>query len=177
MDTFLRYNTVLPNIKSDNKYSSKNIKNGLFDPKTFKSPELCGEITELKTVKPTVTMKDQINILLKRQKLQDIEDKKNIEVNRKAFDDVTNVELKTDNNTSLPVTSLANEPVFLGPEIKSDINICLDNKTKFNNLVSKKFFKSIQYHKTNLTISLPLQTVTPIQYYKTNIFVVIYTDI
>jgi hypothetical protein len=94
MDTFLRYDTVLPNIKSDNKYSSKNIKNGLFDPNTFKSPEICGEIMRLKTFKPTVTMKDQINILLKRQKIQDIEDKKNIEVHKKAFDNIKTIQLK-----------------------------------------------------------------------------------
>jgi hypothetical protein len=177
MDTFLRYDTVLPNIKSDNKYSSKNIKNGLFDPKTFKSPEVCDEITRLKTVKPTVTMKDQIRALLKRQKLQDIEDKKNIEINRKAFDNATNVEIKTDSitslpETSLPVTSLPNEPVFLGSEINSDINISGDNKNKFNILVlKKKFLKNVKYHKTNIIIDLPLQTVITIKYYKTNMFI------
>ena len=75
MDTFLRHDTVLPQIKGDNKYSMLNTKKGLFDPKTFKSPDTCGSIPKLKTIKPTVTMKDQINLLLEKQKLETKETK------------------------------------------------------------------------------------------------------
>ena len=166
MDTFLRYDTVLPNIKSDNKYSSKNIKDGLFDPNTFKSPELCGVITKLKTVKPTVTMKDQIKALLKRQKLQDIEDKKNIKLHKKVFETVTP---KTSSTPPLPRTSLPDEPVFLGSEGEPDTKLNVADKTKFNNLVSIQSRKNIQYYKTNLTVTLLFKNTIPIQYYKTNI--------
>lgn len=166
MDTFLRYNTVLPNIKSDNKYSSKNIKNGLFDPKTFKSPELCGEITELKTVKPTVTMKDQINILLKRQKLQDEEDKLIIKPEELA---------KVDLIQQIKKTSLPNEPVFLGPEEIGGEKIStktISDKDKFNRLILKKAVSNIKFYKTNMIITLPLEhIINHITYYKTNMIV------
>lgn len=169
MDTFLRYDTVLPNIKSDNKYSSKNIKDGLFDPKTFKSPEICGEITKLKTVKPSVTMKDQINILLKRQKLQDEQQKSSIKPQ-----EVTKLELLKE--AKLPI--LPNEPVFLGQEEIGGQKFStktISDKDKFNRLVSEKVVSNnqfIQFYKTNMIITLPLQRViNHITYYKTNMIV------
>ena len=165
MDTFLRYDTVLPNIKSDNKYSSKNIKDGLFDPKTFESPELCGVITKLKTVKPTVTMKDQINILLKRQKLQDEEQKSSIKPQ-----EVTKLELLKE--SKLPI--LPNEPVFLGQEEIGGQKFStktISDKDKFNRLVSEKVVSNIQFYKTNMIVTLPLENVRPIQYYKTNMLI------
>ena len=171
MDTFLRYDTVLPNIKTDNKYSSKNIKNGLFDPNTFKSPELCGLITKLKTIKPTVTMKDQINILLKRQKLQDEQQKSSIKP-----EEVIKLELK---ELTIPkvstITTLPNEPVFLGPEDKGGQKIptkTISDKDKFIRLVSKKVVSNIQFYKTNMIVTLPLQPIiNHITYSKTNMIV------
>jgi hypothetical protein len=171
MDTFLRYDTVLPNIKSDNKYSSKNIKDGLFDPKTFESPELCGVITKLKTVKPTVTMKDQINILLKRQKLQDEQQKSSIKP-----EEVVKVELKESTVPKVStITTLPNEPVFLGPEEKGGQKIptrTISDKDKFNRLVSNKVVSNIKFYKTNMIIILPLQPIiNHITYSKTNMIV------
>ena len=166
MDTFLRYDTVLPNVKSDNKYSSKNIKKGLFDPKTFESPELCGVITKLKTVKPTVTMKDQINILLKRQKLQDEEQKSSIKPQ-----EVVKLELLKE--SKLPI--LPNEPVFLGQEEIGGQKFStktISDKDKFNRLVSEKVVSNIQFYKTNMIVTLPLERIiNHISYYKTNMIV------
>jgi len=169
MDTFLRYDTVLPQIKGDNKYSILNVKKGLFDPKTFKSPTLCGSIAKLKTIKPTVTMKDQIAALLLRQKLQDEEDKKNIDKNNKHFERIENIKLKEIINT------FPKEPEFLGPEERTERNIpkkVVSDKTKFNELISLESKRNIQYYKTNIII-----TLIEIQYYKTNMIVEIDTNI
>lgn len=79
MDTFLRNETVQPQIKGENKYSVKNIEKGLFDPNTFKSCDILDPITKLVSKKPTVTIKDQIDALLKSQKEKDEQDKKTVE--------------------------------------------------------------------------------------------------
>jgi hypothetical protein len=83
MDTFLRNETVLPSIKGENKYSVKNIEKGIFNPDTFKSCDILDPIAKLTPKKPIVTMKDQIDNLLKDQKTRDEEDKKNIATNLK----------------------------------------------------------------------------------------------
>jgi len=180
MDTFLRHDTVLPQIKDDNKYSSKNINKNLFDPKTFKSPDTCDSIPTLKTIKPTVTMKDQIDALLKRQKLQDEEDKKNIDKNNKHFERVENIKLEELKKKKEIIHPFPKEPVFLGTEETTEKNIIkrvLSDKTKFNQLVSLKPNIEIHYYKTNMVITLPLQPVTPIQYYKTNMVIEIDVNI
>ena len=179
MDTFLRYDTVLPQVKSDNKYSSKNINKGLFDPKTFKSPTLCGSVTKLKTVKPTVTMKDQIDALLLRQKAQDEEDKKNIEKSNKHFEGVENIKLEELKKKKEIINSFPKEPVFLGPEETTERNIpkkVLSNKIKFNELVSLKTNTEIHYYQTNMFITIPLQPNIDIEYYQTNMFIEIPTN-
>ena len=78
MDSFLRNETVLPSIKGESKYSVKNIEKGLFNPNTFESCDILDPIAKLVPKKPTVTMKDQIDQLLKQQKSRDEEDKKNM---------------------------------------------------------------------------------------------------
>ena len=179
MYTFLRYDTVLPQVKSDNKYSSKNINKGLFDPKTFKSPTLCGSVTKLKTVKPTVTMKDQIDALLLRQKAQDEEDKKNIEKSNKHFEGVENIKLEELKKKKEIINSFPKEPVFLGPEETTERNIpkkVLSNKIKFNELVSLKTNTEIHYYQTNMFITIPLQPNIDIEYYQTNMFIEIPTN-
>jgi hypothetical protein len=116
-------------------------------------------------------MKDQIDALLKRQKLQDEEDKKNIENNNKHLERVENIKFKFDNsNNPLPVSSLPNESLFLEPQQKSNTRLPIADKIKFNNLALSN---NIKYYKTNMIINLPLETIPNIEYTKTNMIIIL----
>jgi len=94
MDTFLRNETVLPSIKGDSKYSVKNIEKGLFNPDTFESCDILDPIAKLNPKKPKTTMKDQINQLLKQQKIRTEEDKKMTEELLKRAEHQENIDVK-----------------------------------------------------------------------------------
>jgi hypothetical protein len=94
MDSFLRNETVLPSIKGENNYSVKNIEKGLFNPDTFQSCDILDPIAKLVPKKPTVTMKDQIDQLLKEQKSRDEEDKKMTEELLKRAEQQENIDVK-----------------------------------------------------------------------------------
>ena len=111
-------------------------------------------------------MKDQINILLKRQKLQDEEQKSSIKPQ-----EVTKLELLKE--SKMPI--LPNEPVFLGQEEIGGQKFStktISDKDKFNRLVSEKVVSNIQFYKTNMIVTLPLEPIiNHITYYKTNMIV------
>jgi hypothetical protein len=120
-------------------------------------------------------MKDQIAALLLRQKLQDEEDKKNIENNNKHLERIENVIENVTKKKEI-INSFPNEPVFLGPEETTERNIpkrVLSDKIKFNELVSLKPTTEIHYYQTNMFVTIPLQPVIIIKYYKTNMFLTI----
>ena len=76
MDTFLRHETITSELTSDNPLSVTQISKNIFNPDTYKSCDILDPIAKLKTIKPTVTMKTQIEQLLQSQKKKDEEDKK-----------------------------------------------------------------------------------------------------
>jgi len=135
MDTFLRIETVLPSIKGESKYSVKNIEKGLFNPDTFESCDILDHITKLVPKKPTVTMKDQIDQLLKQQKIRTEEDNKMIEKQLKRAELQENIDVKA-RVKEFPTTdkSFFEEPKVEETKVEKPKieEIKVEEKTKFS---------------------------------------------
>jgi hypothetical protein len=163
MDSFLRNETVLPSIKGESKYSVKNIEKGLFNPNTFESCDILDPIAKLVPKKPTVTMKDQINQLLKQQKSRDEEDNKMVEKQLKRAELQENIDVKarikqfpnTDKKTSF-LNSFFEETKVEETKVEETKveETKVEEKTKFNtkDITTIPLIKNVNFVDSFLTI-------------------------